>query len=74
MPQRNDWTNIPLTVQLLYLIIIYTFYCREDEVIFVSDNILDLVRLLVPAIKLFKILPEGKTALGNPRNKWLDDI
>jgi len=40
MPQADDWTNIPLAVRLLYLIIIYTFYCREDEDVFVSDNIL----------------------------------
>jgi len=58
MPQADDWTNIPLAVRLLYLIIIYTFYCREDEDVFVSDNILDLVRLLITVNKVF-----------NPRRK-----
>jgi hypothetical protein len=65
MSQPNELTNIPLTVQLIHLIIKYTFHCRENEVIFVADNILDLVRLLVPANKVCKIIPEGKSPLEN---------
>lgn len=74
MPQPNDWTNIPLTVQLIYLMTKSTLHCREDEVIFVADNILDLVRLLVLVNKVCKIIPEGKISHGKPRNIWLYDI
>jgi hypothetical protein len=45
------------------LIIIYTCYCREDKVILVANNNLDLVGLLVPEIKVFKIISEGKSPL-----------
>jgi hypothetical protein len=65
MPQPNDWTYIPLTVHLTYLIIRYTFYFREYKVIFVADNILDLV----PANKVCKIIPEEKPFLGKPRKR-----
>jgi hypothetical protein len=52
----------------------YTVYCREDDVIFVADSNLDLVRFLVPVSEACKIIPEGKTSFGKPRNRWWDDI
>ena len=70
MHQPNDRTNIPLTIQLKHLIIRYTFYCREDKVSFVADNVLDLVS----TNKVCKSIPEGKPSLGMPRKRWLDDI